>query len=90
MKKFKVDLGGSFDATPEIVETNIEKDDDNFIWENGVKLHKNSAWHGYFDTYEEAKAALVNKEKHLIEFYSEKLKNSKKVLEEVEALEKIA
>jgi len=86
MKKYKVNFHGDFHVNPKIEVVEVERETDSSIWVNGNRFSKRGAWKSYFNTFEEAKAALIEKQKEKNKRLERSLKRGTAVLNEVEAL----
>ena len=59
MKKYTCKLGSYLGLGAAIKEIECERQTDFFVWINGRRYSKRSEWINYFDSWEEAYAALL-------------------------------
>jgi len=67
MKKYKARVSPRWGCEARITEVEAERETKQSIWINGRRNAKVSSWETYFDSWDEAKAALIESQSLKIE-----------------------
>ena len=88
MIKYRVEIPWRWDAAAEIIEVEVEKETDKSVWINGSRNAKVSEDANYYDTWEEAKDALVVCQKSRVNRLRSQLVKANSILGSIVELKK--
>ena len=89
MIKYKANLGGSFMPEARILRVDVVKQTDKTVWlTNGMRERKETDYHNYFDTWEEAHAAMVEKAERIVRNTRQRLEHQKGMLGNIKGMKK--
>lgn len=67
MKKYRARIHRRWDSDARIEEVDVERETEASIWINGQRSAKRSEWSNYYDTWEDAKSALLAAQQRRVE-----------------------
>jgi hypothetical protein len=85
MIKYRIDFG-YHDAYAKIEEVEVERESKSSVWINGRRNAKRSDYHNYFDTWLDAKQAIVNRQESRCASLRRQLEVSNSVLGNINGL----
>jgi hypothetical protein len=86
MKKYKARLSRRWNCDAKITEVEVERETDASVWIDGRRSKKESEYETYFDSFEQAKTALLDRQQSRIYGLRAQLDNAAIVLNEIAAL----